>query len=232
MSKRKLAVSNKPASVAIVQALPLKLPDVKPAVIDAFHEAWYPRQQCWWMGQEMQKCPFDLFMYQEIIYECKPDLIIECGTWKGGSALYLAHLCDILQHGMVLTVDINRWVGFQQHPRIGYLTGSSVANDTVEQVEKFAEGFRKVMVILDSDHTKPHVLKELELYSHLVTPRQYLIVEDCNIHGHPVRNDLPAGPFEAVEAWLPQQDGDFIIDKACERFLLSFNPNGYLRRVK
>lgn len=199
-------------------------------VIDDFHAAFYPQHfQSFWMGMEMQKNPLDLFIYQEILYECKPDLIIECGTWRGGSALYLANLCDLLQHGMVLTVDINRWVGFPQHPRIVYMTGSSTDKSVFKQVTDFAAGFRRVMVILDSDHTKPHVLRELELYSQLVTSRQYLIVEDSNIHGHPVRTDLPAGPYEAIESWLPKQE-DFVIDKACERYLLTFNPNGYLRR--
>lgn len=221
MPKTSLALIKKPA-----------IDNISQEVVDRFHEAFYLRQQCWWMGQEMQKCPLDLFMYQEILYECKPDLIIECGTWRGGSALYLANLCDIMQHGMVLTVDINRWFGFPIHPRIAYITGNSVDKKIVQQVKEFASGFRNVMVILDSDHTKPHVLSELEAYSELVSTRQYLVVEDCNIHGHPVRRDLPAGPFEAVETWLPKQGGDFIQDRACERFLLTFNPGGYLRRVR
>ena len=200
-------------------------------ILDDFHRVWYPLQQLWWMGVEMQKCPMDLFMYQEILFECRPDLIIECGTWKGGSALYLAHLCELMRHGTVLTIDIKPWIGFPQHSRIVYLTGSDVEDNIFAQVKALAGGFRNVMVILDSDHTKPHVQKELELYSELVTPRQYLIVEDCNIHGHPVRDDLPPGPHEAVDSWLPKNDG-FVRDPACERFLLSFNPGGYLRRIK
>lgn len=200
-------------------------------IVDEFHRLWYPNQQCWWMGVEMQKCPMDLFMYQEIIYECKPDLIIECGTWKGGSALYLANLCDLLHRGQIVTIDINRWLGFPIHPRINYLTGSSVDPSVVEQVKGLADSFRNVMVILDSDHTKSHVLAELEAYSELVTPRQYLIVEDTNIHGHPVREDLPPGPHEAVDEWLAKH-GDFIRDSVCERFLMTFNPGGYLRRMK
>jgi cephalosporin hydroxylase len=221
MPKTSLALIEKPAIEVINQS-----------VVDDFHEAFYPRQQCWWMGHEMQKCPLDLFMYQEILWECKPDLVIECGTWRGGSALYLAHLCDILNHGMVLTIDINRWIGFPIHPRIAYITGNSVDREIFGRAKTFAAGFRNVMVILDSDHTKAHVLKELELYSELVTPRQYLIVEDTNIHGHPVRKDLPVGPFEAVETWLPKQNGDFQQDYACQRFLLTFNPGGYLRRLR
>jgi cephalosporin hydroxylase len=208
------------------------MPESEQKIIDDFHGLWYPHQSpMWWMGVEMQKCPMDLWIYQEIVYECRPDLVIECGTWKGGSALYLANLCDILQHGMVLTIDVNRWVGFPIHSRIIYLTGDTVSKEIVKQVKEFAGGFRNVMVVLDSDHTKPHVLKELEIYSGFVTPRQYLIVEDCNIHGHPVRDDLPAGPYEAVETWLPKNQ-DFVRDKMCERLLLTFNPGGYLRRMR
>jgi cephalosporin hydroxylase len=198
---------------------------------DEFAKLWYPLQEIYWQGHQTLKCPMDLFMYQEILYECRPDLIIECGTWRGGSALYLAHLCDIMQHGMVLTIDPNRYVGFPIHPRIFYFTGSDLDAGMVDQVKTFVSGFRKIMVILDSLHTKEHVLQELEIYAPMVTPRQYLIVEDSNIHGHPVRNDLPPGPFEAIEQWLPDHD-EFIVDKDCERFLLTHNPNGYLRRMK
>jgi len=206
-------------------------PRVDQSVVDAFHQIAYERQLVWWMGVDMQKYPTDLLMYQEILYECRPDLIIECGTWHGGSALYLAHLCDLMQHGMVVTVDVNRFLGFPQHPRILYVTGSSVDQKIVDQVKLTAQGFRAIMVILDSDHSKAHVLRELELYSPLVTPRQYLIVEDTDVHGHPVRLDHPAGPFEAVESWLPKNEG-FVRDEACERFLMTLNPGGYLRRIR
>jgi cephalosporin hydroxylase len=215
--------------------LKIELPkeiEIDQKVVDEFHKVFYPRHfTATWMGQPMQKNPLDLFMYSEILYECKPDLIVECGTAHGGSALYLAHLCDILQHGQILTVDIVRWVGFPFHPRITYYTGSSIDEKTISDVKNFASGFRKVMVILDSDHSRDHVFKELEEYSSLVTPSQYLIVEDSNVHGHPVREDHPPGPWEAVEKWLPKNEG-FMIDKMCERYLLTFNPNGYLRRIK
>lgn len=200
-------------------------------IVDAFHREWYDLHfGVVWQGVEIQKNPMDLMMYQEILYECRPDLIIECGTFRGGSALYMAHLCDIMQHGMILTIDVNRWVGFPQHPRVIYLTGSTVEKDIFAQAKAFAGGFRKVMVILDSDHSKAHVLKEMDLYSELVTPRQYMIVEDSNINGHPVRQDTGPGPYEAVEKWVPKHP-EFIIDKACERFLYTHNPNGYLRRM-
>jgi cephalosporin hydroxylase len=201
-------------------------------VVDEFHELFYPLHfSTTWMGFQLMKNPLDLAIYQEIIYECKPDLIVECGTAFGGSALYLAHLCDILNHGQVVTIDVSKWVGVPIHPRITYYTGSSTAEKTITDIKNFANGFRKVMVILDSDHAMEHVYKELESYSKMVTPGQYMIVEDSNVHGHPVNKEHPVGPFEAVQKWIPKHE-EFYIDKACERYLVTFNPNGYLRRVK
>jgi cephalosporin hydroxylase len=152
----------------------------------------------------------------------------------GGSALYMANLCDIINHGHILTIDINQVPTAPIHPRISYLIGSSISENVLNVVSGFIGSVRKVMVILDSDHTKQHVLDELNIYSRLVSPQQYLIVEDSNIHGHPTREDLPAGPFEAINEFYKSDpiSASYIQDKMCERFLMTFNPNGYLRRIK
>jgi cephalosporin hydroxylase len=203
-----------------------------PRIIEDFEKLFYNCQfTTMWMGYSLMKNPLDLWIYQEILYECRPDLIIECGTAKGGSALYLAHLCDIMQHGQIVTVDIQKWVGCPFHQRITYYTGSSTDEKTVREVKGYANGFRKIMVILDSDHAKKHVLNELEAYSPIVTPGQYLIVEDTNVHGHPVRDDHGPGPWEALDAWLPKNE-NFVVDRFCERYLCTHNPRGYLRRMK
>lgn len=203
--------------------------------VDNFHKIWYPLQSTvTWMGHDLMKNPLDLFIYAEILYENKPDLIIECGTFRGGSALFLAHLCDILHHGRVLTIDINQNPTSPIHNRIDYVIGSSVDENIIKLVNSIASSCKKVMVILDSDHTKQHVLDELSIYSNFVTRGQYLIVEDSNIHSHPVREDLPEGPYEAIEEFLSDENiaQTFIIDKMCERFLFTFNPCGYLRKVR
>jgi len=204
-------------------------------ITDDFHKIWYPLQSSVsFLGHELMKNPFDLLIYAEILYECKPDLIIECGTFKGGSALFLASICDLLHHGRVLTIDINHNPTSPIHQRIDYAIGSSIDEKTIHLVNSMAQSCKKVMVILDSDHTKQHVLDEMNLYSNFVTRGQYLIVEDSNIHGHPVREDLPVGPYEAIEEFFEDENNlrNFMVDKMCERFLFTFNPDGYLRRVR
>jgi cephalosporin hydroxylase len=202
---------------------------------DEFHKIWYPLQSnVSFLGHELMKNPLDLWIYQEIIYECKPDLIIECGTFKGGSALFLASICDLLHHGRVLTIDVAQNPTSPIHNRIDYAIGSSLSDEIIHLVDAMSQTCKKVMVILDSLHTKEHVLDELNLYSNFVTKGQYLIVEDSNIHGHPTREDLPPGPYEAIIEFMSDEENsrNFLIDKMCEKFLFTFNPQGYLRRMR
>jgi len=116
------------------------------------------------------------------------------------------------------------------HRRITYLQGSStdpeVANQALASVSKPA----KVMVILDSDHTEAHVLRELEMYGPHVSPGCYLVVEDTNINGHPVRAEYGRGPFEAVQTFIASNQS-FVIDLKREKYLMTFNPKGFLRRL-
>lgn len=162
-----------------------------------------------------------------LIKEYKPDLIIECGTDRGGSALYFAHLFDIIGNGKVVTIDIDN-KNPPQHDRIKYLIGSSTSDEVVNEVEKLIED-KRVMIILDSDHDKRNVLKELNIYNKMVSKGCYLVVEDSNINGHPVHKNFGAGPMEAIEKFM-KYNKDFEIDKNKEKFLLTSNPKGYLRR--
>lgn len=201
------------------------------AVVDAYHEMVYPIQGTSWMGHELLKNPCDLWMYQQIIYRHQPDLIIETGTFKGGSAYYLAHLCELVNHGVVITIDVNRWPSFPRHDRIMYLQGSSVSEEILAILRSQVSGCSKVMAILDSDHTEDHVAAELKAYSEFVTLGQYLIVEDTDINGHPVRLDFGPGPYEAVMKFL-KEDNRYAWDRGCEPWFMTQNPHGYLRRVK
>jgi cephalosporin hydroxylase len=205
-------------------------------VIDAFHELYYngPRgeqeiyKNTTWMGVPCEKCPLDMWIYQEILHEVRPDLIIETGTRHGGSALFLAHMLDLLGKGRIVTIDVEA-LPRPHHPRITYITGSSDDPDVVAGALPTAADV-VCLVILDSDHSKQHVLRELELLAPVVSVGSYLIVEDTNINGHPTFPEFGPGPYEAVEEFL-QNNNNFIVDDAREKFLMTFNPRGFLKRI-
>ncbi len=204
----------------------------EPGVTDAFHRLYYDSavwKDTYWLGTRAQKCPLDLWIYQEILQETKPDLILETGTAHGGSALYLASVCELLGRGELVTVDISPIEGRPKHYRITYLTGSSIAGDVVAEVERHVAMHERVLVILDSDHSRDHVLDELRTYGPWVSPGSYLIVEDTNVNGHPVLPEHGPGPMEALEEFLAESE-DFEIDAAREKFFFTYNPRGYLRK--
>lgn len=182
-----------------------------------------------WMGRRILKNPLDLFVYQEIIYETKPDIIVETGAAFGGSALYFASILDLLHKGRVITVDINKPV-LPIHKRVTFLHGSSTDADIFNKVKKIVGRSKKVLVILDSDHRKNHVFRELVMYSKLVGRGCYLIVEDTNLNGNPVRDDFGPGPNEALSQFLKKNES-FVSDTKREKFLVSHNPHGFLRRI-
>jgi len=182
------------------------------------------------LGHHILKCPLDLWIYQEMMFELKPDVIIETGTFHGASALYLASLCDIVGNGEIITIDIDFVPNRPQHPRITHLLGSSTAPNIVEQVKNRVAGKQTVLVILDSDHSKAHVDEEMRIYNEFVTVGSYLIVEDSIVNGHPVRPEFGLGPMESLEEFL-KTNTHFAIDKNREKFFMTQNVNGYLKRI-
>jgi cephalosporin hydroxylase len=203
-------------------------------IIERFHRLYYDRlERTWtqtrWMGTPVLKCPLDLWTYQEILSETRPDVIVETGTHLGGSARYLAGICDLLGHGRIVTVDVVTHPGRPEHDRISYLEGSSTSDEVVERIAGLAGEAERVMVILDSDHARDHVLRELQLYAPLVSPGCYLVVEDTNVNGHPVVPGFGPGPMEAVMEFLSGTEA-FEVDTSREKLMLTFNPSGYLRR--
>jgi len=183
-----------------------------------------------WLGCRVLKCPLDLWVYQELIYETRPELIIETGTCEGGSAWFMACVCDALGHGQIISIDIETKPSRPSHPRIEYWAGSSTSPQIIEKVNYAANG-KKVLVILDSDHSKQHVLMELHSYAPLVNIGSYLIVEDTNLNGHPANPEHGPGPMEAVDEFL-LVNGNFEIDQSREKFLMTFNPRGFLKRFR
>jgi cephalosporin hydroxylase len=200
-----------------------------------FHYFMYRSGNVWattkWMERPLLKWPCDLWIYQEIISETKPDLIIETGTNQGGSALYYANLFDLLGNGRVISVDIaHPPEGLPTHPRIEFIKGSSTSPEIVATIKSRIRSNEKVMVILDSDHSEKHVSAELKVYSSLVTRGCYLVVEDTNVNGHPVGRSHGPGPMEAVVNFLKSNPG-FVADKTKERYKVTLNPNGWLRQI-
>lgn len=205
-------------------------------VVRRFHELYYRR---WavdgadtinlsWFGQQVLKCPLDLWVYQELLVRTRPDIVIETGTRFGGSALFFAMIFDQLDHGRVITIDIEVQPVRPDHPRISYINGSSIEAAVIEQVQD-AVGNQRAMVVLDSDHRADHVYQEMIAYNALVQAGDYLVVEDTNVNGHPAYPDFGEGPMEAVDRFLSESD-EFVVDQRCERFLMTLNPSGYLRR--
>lgn len=203
------------------------------AAVERAHDVLY-LSDAWtearWLGAQALKNPLDLWVYQEIVFETRPELIVETGTYRGGSALYLASLCDLRGAGEVVSIDVEPIRDdYPEHPRITYLGGrSSTDPDVVEEIRRRADG-KSVLVILDSDHSQAHVEAELRAYAPLVSVGCYVIVEDSNIGR--IRKDLMPGPLEAIQTFLARNDG-FEIDRSREKFLITFNPSGYLRRVR
>ena len=207
-------------------------------IVDQFHELYYQLGQrgrhtnhVSWLGYSSLKCPLDLWIYHELICRLRPDFIIETGTASGGSALFLASMCDLIDQGHVITIDVDAREGQRRpvHPRIEYLVGSSVDPAVIARVREALAGKQAGLVILDSDHHRDHVLAEMRTLAPLVSPGGYLVVEDTNINGHPVYPDFGPGPMEAVRLFLAETPA-FRVDPRCERFILTMNPSGFLRR--
>lgn len=209
-------------------------PESNKEIVDEFHKLFYDSQtytKVHWLGASASKCPFDLFVYQEILHEIRPDIIIECGSAAGGTTLFLATICDLLGKGTVISMDIEDNPNKPKHRRINYLIGSSTEEKIFNGIKKAIKPSDTVLVILDSAHNKEHVLNEMRLYNSLVTKGSYLIVEDSNVNGNPVYPGYGPGPREAIEEFM-KENTDFIVDKEREKFFLTFNPGGYLKKIK
>lgn len=199
-----------------------------------------------WMGRPIIQFPQDLVAMQEILWRVRPDLIIETGIAHGGSLVFYASMLELIGgEGIVLGIDVdirphNR-TEIEQHSmyrRIRMLEGSSTDEHVLGQVHEIAKGKERIMVVLDSNHTHSHVLRELELYSPLVTNNSYLVVFDTVVEDMPEDFfvDRPWGrgnnPKTAVREFLAFNDR-FEVDRDIEaKLLITVAPEGYLRCVK
>jgi len=185
-----------------------------------------------WLGKPILQNTLDLWTIQETIAELRPALIVETGTNQGGSSYFYAQLFDLMgTDGRVVTIDIAKQHDLS-HPRITYLIGDSTSAPVVEQVRGLASACGgPVLVILDSDHSEAHVARELDLYTPLVTPGSWVLVQDGSIDTLGYFRGSRPGPLPAIHAFLARHP-EFTIDRVrCDRFLVSHHPDGWLRRA-
>lgn len=184
-----------------------------------------------WLGVPIWQNVLDLWTIQETIAEIRPALLIETGTHRGGSALFYAQLMELMGTGRVLTIDIVNKHQDVSHPRVTFLEGSSTDASIVKEAQAAAEtADGPVMVILDGNHDRDHVARELELYGPLVTPGSVLLSQDGIIDRMWMFRDTRPGPYEANRAFL-ERHPEFEYDRALgERFGLTHHPLGWMRR--
>ena len=200
-----------------------------------------------WMGRPIIQYPQDMMAMQEIIWNLKPDLIIETGIAHGGSLIYYASLLELIGNGEIVGIDIdirehNR-LEIENHPmfkRINMIQGSSIDPLIVEKVKEFTIGKKTILVTLDSNHTHEHVLAELNMYAPFVSLNSYIVVYDTIVEKLP-QDYLPGhlrpwgigdNPLTAVKDFLKENE-QFEIDSAINnKLLISVAPDGYLKRIR
>ena len=200
-----------------------------------------------WMGRPIIKYPQDIVIMQELIWDVRPDLIIETGIAHGGSIIFSSSMMELLGNGgKVIAVDIeirkhNR-DAIEKHPmmkNITMLEGSSVDEKIVQQIADYAKNFRKVMVVLDSNHSHEHVYRELEMYTPLVSMDSYILLPDTFVEFFPKGYvtdrpwDVGNNPYTAMEAFLKTTD-QFVKDESITNKLLITEAfgGGYLKRIR
>jgi len=187
-----------------------------------------------WMGKRIWKNPLDAWIYQEILYEVRPDVVVEIGSRYGGSTRYFADLLEIIGNGMVISIDPHREEYALDHPRVLALTGKSEDASILAEVAACCDG-KTVFVIQDGGHDKDQVLLDLENYSRFVNQGSYFVVEDGIVDlfhsedGLGFAEDHP-GPLAAVEEFL-RRHPEFVADESRERYILTYNPKGFLKRI-
>jgi cephalosporin hydroxylase len=194
-------------------------------IVDGHHKVTY-------RGIKMIKNPFDYLLYQMIINEVKPDLIIEVGTNHGGTALYMSDMLDLIGKGEIHTIDVTEYPMDERvinNKRIKRFLGGYQAYDL-----KNCEGYEKILVIDDGSHLYEHTLEILQKFQDVVTPDSYFIVEDGALIHIGLTKDYGGGPVRAIEEFL-QTNNNYIIDRNwCDFFgtNATFNTNGFLKKVK
>ncbi|MGB6549472.1 MAG: CmcI family methyltransferase [Xanthobacteraceae bacterium] len=198
-----------------------------------------------WLGLPVIQMPQDIVLTQEIIWECKPDVIIETGIAWGGSVVLYASILQLIGKGKAVAVDLNlmdhvtaQIMAYPFSNRIHLYKGSSTDSDVVTQVKSHIEPGQSVMVLLDSNHTHDHVLQELKLYAPLITKGQFLVVSDTVVDHIPPQDHRPRpwgpgnNPKTALVTYLKSTDRFMVDEYLNSKLALSYSPEGYCRCVK
>jgi len=199
----------------------IKILDKLKEMTDLIYHRYGPTKAGMWRGHRCLKYPTDLLLYAEIIHDMRPDYIIETGTRWGGSALYLADICELEGHGHVITVEIDEGYEAPKHKRLTKLIGDSAGDAVLEEIEKIV-GDQTTLILLDSDHSPEHVMRELKAYSQIAKKGDYIVVEDQH----------QEGADEAVNEFLKKCGGMFKRDTKIEKYGIHCGRDGFLKKVK
>lgn len=211
--------------------VPTPVPDdLKLNFIEAFWRSFAWRETEW-LGTKVDKAPTDLFAYQELLASVRPDWIIETGTGNGGRALFLASICELLGTGSVISVDGAKRGDRPEHPRLTYVTGVPHEPETVERVRALTGQSPRGLVILGTVGPQRRMVREFEAFEPFVPVGSYVVMEETIVNGHPVWPGFGPGPGEAVQRVLVKHSG-FAVDPTFEKYSVTFNPGGYLKRIK
>jgi cephalosporin hydroxylase len=202
--------------------------DLKAEFIEAFWRSgeWHRTK---WLGRSTHRAPTDLFAYQELICRLRPEWIVETRTGAGGRALFLASICDLIDHGQILSISGYPLGNPPEHSRITYLHGDPAAERTAANAREIVGAGSRSLVILGGA-AGPQVADAFRNYAPLVPVGSYVVVEDTILEGNPVWPGFGSGP--AVAAQQITDSGDFVADPWFERFGLTFNVGAFLKRVR
>lgn len=210
---------------------PLPVPeDLRWSFIDA---VW--RSLAWdhttWLGRPLPSAPTDLLAYQQLIATVRPDWIVETGTSDGGRTLFLASICELIDHGQVVSIGEQLAEDLPTHPRISYVDGTPEAATTVAEVGRIVGPDPRALVVLGGCVARDATQRAFDAYAPLVPIGSYVVVTDTVVNGNPVWPGFGPGPGEAVKQILARH-GEFFADPEPERFALTFNPGGFLKRTR
>ena len=205
--------------------------DLKSGFVDAFWQSLAWRDSTW-LGERVQRPATDLMIYQELIERVRPDWIIETGAENGGRSLFLASICELLGHGQVVSIDVKLDPKRASHPRITYVEGQAQAAATVSSVRNVVGSSPHALVILGSrPGSNLRIEAEFEAYAEFAPVGSYVVIENTIVNGHPVWPGFGPGPFEASRRILSRHS-EFAVDSEMEKYGLTFNPGGFLKRLR